>query len=35
MVLLDAGLEGNVVGLGPAAQGVEEENRVLVTSTQD
>ena len=32
MVLLDANVQGDIVGLGPPSQGVEQEDRLLVAA---
>lgn len=32
MVLLDANVEGDIVGLGPPSKGVEQEDRLLVAA---
>ena len=32
MVLLDANMEGDIVGLGPPSKGVEQEDRLLVAA---
>ena len=34
-MLLDANVEGDIVGLGPSSQGVEEENWLLVASLKE
>lgn len=32
MVLLDANVEGDIIGLGPPSKGVEQEDRLLVAA---